>query len=134
MTLGRIVLGLTGLLFAGYGLACLLRPDLPAGYAGIELLGASGATEVAAMYGGLQLAMGILFLRTAVRLENVVLGLIVLVTLVGGLAVGRAFGLMVHGPSAYNVGAIVYEASTAVLGIVSMRLIARGAVTAAANP
>jgi len=134
MTLARIVLGVSGLLFAGYGFACLISPDLPAGYAGIELPGASGATEVVAMYGGLQLAMGILFLRTAAVPANVMLGLIVLVTLVGGLALGRAFGLMVHGASEYNIGAIAYEASTTILGVVSIRLIARSADMAPANP
>ena len=133
MTLARILLGLSGLLFAGYGFACLIWPGLPAGYAGIELPGASGATEIVAMYGGLQLAMGILFLRAALDPAYVMLGLIVLVTLVGGLALGRTFGLMVHGPSEYNIGAVVYEASTTILGIVSIRLIARSAEAAPAS-
>ncbi len=124
MKLARIVLGFTGVAFAGYGLACLLSPSLPADYAGFELHGPSGATEIAAMYGGLQLAVGILCLRAAANPANVMLGLTVVVTLVGGLAVGRAFGLMMYGPSDYNLAALAYEVLTAVLCVVAIRSIA----------
>ena len=56
-------------------------------------------------------------------------------TFTGGASrLGRAFGLMVHGASEYNIGAIAYEASTTILGVVSIRLIARSADTAPANP
>ncbi len=84
------------------------------------------------MYGGLQLAMGILFVRAAASPANIMLGLIVLVTLIGGLALGRAFGLLVNGPTEYNLGAVVYETLTLLAGIVSIRLIARETSVAAA--
>jgi hypothetical protein len=124
MMFARVVLGLTGLMFAAYGLACLFVPSLPAGYSGMALPNASAVTEVVAMYGGLQAAMGVLFLYCTVRTEHLRAGLVAMVALVGGLALSRAFGLVVHGASEYNLGAVVYETTTTVLGVVALRMTA----------
>ena len=109
MTFARIVLGLTGALFGLYGLACLFVPAIVAQYSGIVLPDASARTEVVAMYGGLQMAMGVLFTYCAVRPAHLRVGLVSMVVLVGGLAMARAFGILVHGASAYNVGADLDE-------------------------
>jgi len=119
--LARAVLGLTGLMFAGYGLVSIFFPTIPAGYIGLGSMNASTANEVVAMYGGLQAAMGVLFLYSAVRVEHQRTGLRLLVLLIGGLASARVLGLLAHGPTAYNLGAVGYEIATVVLGIVALR-------------
>jgi hypothetical protein len=124
MTFARIVLGLTGLMFAGYGLACLFVPSLPAGYAGMLLPDATAVTEVVAMYGGLQAAMGGLFLYCTAKTEYLRVGLTAMVILIGGLALSRTFGLLVHGATAYNLGAVAYELTTTMLGVVALRMAA----------
>ena len=57
----RALLIASGVLFGLYGLACLFSPSIVAGYTGIRLPDASAMTEVAAMYGGLQAGLGVLF-------------------------------------------------------------------------
>lgn len=121
MTFGRIWLGFNGLIFFLYGLACLFAPNLPAGYAGMELPTASARNEVAAMYGGLQAGLGALLLWSAVQVDRIRVGLLVLVVLLGSLALGRLVGLVFAGPTSYNVAALVYELSAAGLGYLAWR-------------
>lgn len=116
-----IYLWFNGLVFLGYGLACLWMPALPAGYAGLGLETPSGTVEVVAMYGGLQAGFGLLLIlgaRDASRRDGVLLAV---ACVVGGLALARLFGMAVHGPSAYNLGAVAYEITTALLALVAMR-------------
>jgi hypothetical protein len=121
MTFAKVLLALNGLMFLGYGVVCLIDPSLPAGYAGMELPNASAANEVAAMYGGLQFGIGVLFLRTAMRPTLISGGLLAMALLIGSLATARAFGLLVHGTSPYNIAAFFYESITAVLAVVAWK-------------
>jgi len=121
MTFAKVLLGFNGLIFAVYGAVCLVVPSLPAGYAGMDLPGASATTEVVAMYGGLQLGLGLFFLRAIARPELLDEGLFVMALLIGCLASARAIGLLVHGTTEYNVGAVAYEATTAVLAVVAWK-------------
>jgi hypothetical protein len=122
MVFSRILLAFTGLMFAVYGLVCLVNPGLPAGYAGMELPGISASTEVVAMYGGLQTGLGLLFITWAWRPHLVVPALTVLLFSVGGLALARVTGLVRSGVDPYNLGAVGYEATTAILAAVALRL------------
>ena len=85
------------------------------------LPGVSGLTEVVAMYGGLQLGIGVLFLFAGLRAERVRGGLAVMVVLIGSLALARTFGLLVHGNSPYNLAVLVYESVSALLAFILMR-------------
>ena len=122
MMFGRIVLFLVGVAFAPYGLMCLIDPQVVAEYSGLQLPNASALVEVAAMYGGLQFGLGVLFIFSALRREYLRPGLFVLVVTLGCLALGRTFGLLVHGTSAYNLGALVFESLSSVLAVVALRL------------
>ena len=116
-----IFLWLNGLLFVGYGLACLWMPSLPAEYAGFKLATPSGAVEVVAMYGGLQAGFGVLLIvgaRDATKRGTILLAL---ACVVGGLAAARFFGMAVHGASEYNLGAVVYESLTTLLALAALR-------------
>jgi hypothetical protein len=133
MTFAKVLLGLNGLMFLGYGVACLIYPSLPAGYAGMELPNASAANEVVAMYGGLQFGIGVLFLRAAMRPTLISSGLLAMALLLGSLATARAFGLLVHGSSPYNLGAFFYESISAVLAVVAWQRL-RAEDTATGEP
>ncbi|MDE0884811.1 MAG: DUF4345 family protein [Myxococcota bacterium] len=124
MLLARILLWTNGASFLLYGLACLASPLLVAGYAGMELPGASAMTEVAAMYGGLQAGVGGLFIYHGMREERFQSGLMLMFVLLGSLALARTLGLLLYGTSPYNLGATVYESLSALLALFAMRLIA----------
>jgi len=130
MTFARILLGLNGILFLAYGLVCLVVPSVPADYAEMILPGPTASTEVSAMYGGLQAGVGGLLCWSAMRPERVAPGLLVLTVLLGGLALGRSYGLVTNGTTAYNVGAVLYEGTVAGLGLIAMRLTADRSVAA----
>ncbi len=123
MLLARILLWANGASFLLYGLACLVSPLLVAGYAGMELPGASAMTEVAAMYGGLQAGIGALFIYHALGDERLQSGLMLMFVLLGSLALARTLGLLIYGPSPYNLGATAYESLSALLALFAMRLL-----------
>jgi len=116
-----LYLWFNGLVFAGYGLACLVMPALPAGYAGLGLETTSGTVEVVAMYGGLQTGFGVMLMLGARDPSRREVVLLAVACVVGGLALARLFGMAVHGPSPYNLGAVAYETTTAVLALVALR-------------
>lgn len=121
MQFARIVLALNGLVFAGYGLLCLLVPTTLTSAAGLGMETTVALTEVRAMYGGLELAIGVLFLLAAMRASLLESGLIAGVTVFAGLGVARAFGIMLDGdPGAYNVVAVIYELASAGLMLVGL--------------
>jgi hypothetical protein len=123
MLLARILLFGNGAVFLLYGLACVFSPNRVAEYSAMELSNASALTEVVAMYGGLQAGIGVLFLYNGFRPARVPAGLSVMVLLLGSLALGRTFGLLIYGMSQYNILALVYESLSALLAFVAMRRI-----------
>jgi len=117
----QILLWVNGAAFVGYGLACIVSPGLAAGYAGFELGGVSGTVEVIAMYGGLQTGFGVLMILGAAKPGMRDTALWALAVVVGSLAAGRLIGLVVHGTSAYNFGALGYEVTVSILAAIALR-------------
>ncbi len=121
MQFARIVLGLNGLIFVGYGALCLFVPTTLTAAAGLGMETTVATTEVRAMYGGLECALGVLFLLAAVRASLLEPGLIAGVTVFTGLGVARALGIALDGgPGAYNVVAMIYELVSAGLMLVGL--------------
>jgi hypothetical protein len=52
MLLGKAVLGISAVVFIGYGFISLLSPAIPAGYAGLSMNNGDAFAEIGAMYGG----------------------------------------------------------------------------------
>lgn len=122
MKLARFVLLFSAVSFIGYGVACLLSPNMVGTLSGLGLQTVSGRTEIHAMYGGLQTGLGLFFLLCGSHREWVRPGIVALILVMGGLALARSYGISVQGsPGSYNLGAASYEALTALFGLLSLR-------------
>lgn len=95
--LTRIFLALSAILWGLYGIYCLLVPGALHEMAGVVATTPTGTTELRAMYGGLQLAVGVLALLGALRGSLTRTALVALGTLTLGLGSARLFGLLVDG-------------------------------------
>ncbi len=127
----RIYLFVQGATFALYGAACLFSPEMLGGFSGLGMDSASALTETRAMYGGLQIAIGLIFLRGAAQAEAERETLIVSLIMFGCLAGGRSIGLALDGLSGgYNNGAVGYEITSTLL---SAYLVSRSASPAASR-
>ena len=132
MKLARVVLLFTGISFLGYGLYCLLLPNMVGEFSGLDMGNASAITEVHAMYGGLQAGTGVFFLIAGLRRDMFSPALLAMALIMGGLALARSFGLVLHGATVYNQGALTYEALTTVFAVVA--LVRLRTVAAQASP
>lgn len=112
----RIFLFLTMLVWLPYGLYCLLRPESLADSAGVAFHSATGATELRAMYGGLEAAIGALAGVALLRASLVRPALIAIGFLTAGLATGRLIGVALDGGfSSYTAMALGLEISSALI-------------------
>ena len=120
----RIFLALSALLWLPYGLYCLFVPGSLASAAGVVATTPTGTTELRAMYGGLQVAIGLLALAGAVRGSVTRTALVAVGTLTAGLGSARLFGLLVDGGfTAYTGMGLGFEWTSA---LVSRWLLSRG--------
>jgi len=115
MTFSRILLGFTGLAFAGYGVYCALDLGIVLRTTTIAFRSSAGAVEARAMYGGLQTGLGLVFINAAANSRLTAHGLVVMIFTLGGLALGRALGSAIDGIDDYNAGAFAYESASALL-------------------
>ncbi len=115
----RIFLGITALAFGIYGLMCLVEPSIVADSTGMQLATGTATVEIRAMYGGLQIAIGLLALLGSVRAEFQLPVLISMCLIFFGIASGRLVGIAIESdPGAYNFAALGYEfASAAIAGL-----------------
>ncbi|HBG31211.1 DUF4345 family protein [Candidatus Macondimonas diazotrophica] len=119
--LQRLILLITGAVFAGFSLLCLLYPDLLTRMTGILAPTLTSQIELQAVYGGLQLGLGVLLLICGIVPKWSRLGTWVLVAMVGGLALARGAGVAAHGwDSFYTGSALIYESLTALLGLLTL--------------
>lgn len=123
----RVFLVVSVLAWAGYGLYCFIDPAALATIAGVASTSATGSTELRAMYGGVQIALGALagyaLLRPA--LQSGVLLTLAFVT--GGLFAARLLAALPAGEfSSYTVGALGFEF---VYTAIAIALYRRAAVT-----
>lgn len=109
----RVFLGLSALLWLPYGIYCFLVPTSLADAAGVAFQSPTGSTELRAMYGGLQTALGALAGLAALRSRLVRPALVALAFLAAGLASARALGLALDGGfSSYTAMGLGFEIAT----------------------
>lgn len=112
----RIVLLTLAVVLVGYGIACLANPELLAGAAGVAANSVTGRIELQVMYGGLQIAVGVLCLLGGIDLRFTRAALIAMLFVMAGLAVTRvSLGVLRGDTSAYTVGAAIFETCTTAL-------------------
>ena len=108
----KVYLGICSVIFLPYGLMCFLNPELLINSAGIQAISATGSTEIRAMYGGLQTAVGALAVFALLRSSLVNSFLVTLVTVMTGLLLARLAGLAIDGGfTAYTGMALSFEAT-----------------------
>lgn len=118
----RLFLAANVVLWLPYGLYCLAQPGFLADTAGVTATTPTGTTELRAMYGGLQAAIGLLALMAVLRASLQRTALTALVFLVGGLFSARLCGAFADGGlSGYTVGALLLESTLTVLSIRLLR-------------
>jgi len=118
----RIFLGLSALVWLPYGLYCFFAPASLVEAAGVVGQTATGTTEVRAMYGGLQSALGILLGSAVLRASLVRPALLAVAFATGGLGVARLFGLLLDGGlSSYTGMALAFEFTSAGIAIALLR-------------
>jgi hypothetical protein len=111
----RVFLVLSALVWLSYGLYCFAAPASLAGGAGVAFQSPTGSTELRAMYGGLQVAIGALAALGALRAAWQRHALVALAFLTAGLGVARLAGLALDGGlSSYTGMALAFEWGSAV--------------------
>lgn len=107
--LTRAFMWFAGLSWAAFGVWCLVRPQALA-MASIVSTGATGDTELRAIYGGMQIAFGALIVGGAICAAWRRGVLIAMGFLIGGTVSGRVVGALMAGEaSSYIVYALAFE-------------------------
>jgi hypothetical protein len=115
----RIFLAISALLWLPYGVWCFFQPGMLAEAAGVAFQSPTGSTELRAMYGGLQTAVGVLALLGALRPPLQRPALIALGFLTAGLGLARLLGTLLDGAvSSYTAMGLGVEWTTAALAAV----------------
>jgi hypothetical protein len=119
----RLFLGFSVLVWLPYGLFCVFQPGYLDEAAGLLARSPTGTTEIRAMYGGLQAAIGAFCLTALLRPTLRPTALLFVCYLTGGLFIARLLGLaMDGGGSGYTYGALGFELlSTLLAGVLSRR-------------
>jgi hypothetical protein len=114
--LARVFLALSALVWLLYGLFCALVPGSLASAAGVVATTATGTTELRAMYGGLQAAIGALALAGCLRGAMTRTALVAIGALTFGLGTARLLGLWLDGGyTAYTGFGLGFEWGSALI-------------------
>jgi hypothetical protein len=120
MWLPRVSLVLTALAFGGFGALLLLRPETLA-VVGVDLTTPSARTEIRGFYGGLELGFALFFAMAAARPVWFVPGLVAQSFSLGGVALGRVFGLVVDGsPESLTYALLAAESAGCLIGVAAL--------------
>ena len=121
MTIGRISLTLSVLVFGALGLAFLLWPVAMAGLVDITLPTSTAIIDFQATYGGLEIGLAIFFAYCAAVNRLIHPALLVQALSLGGLALGRIIGLLQVGSAPPLIyGLLLAELSGCALGVFAL--------------
>ncbi|HCS29255.1 MAG TPA: hypothetical protein DIW43_17490 [Spongiibacteraceae bacterium] len=118
----RIFLFVLAVVWTPYGFFCLFFPEALSNFAGLQATSVTATTELRAMYGGLQISIGLSALLGFFRVVYIDKVLFTQLVVVAGLAVSRLIAALIAGDgSGYTIGALVFEWSTVVFCVLAMR-------------
>lgn len=106
--IARGYLALVGLLYVGLGLWCAVAPQKTSAVVGFTLQPGGGQSEFLTVYGGLEVALGLLFLWPLYKQEDLAFPLAACVVVHGCLVLFRSIGFIAFAgiPSAtYTIAA-----------------------------
>lgn len=107
----KILLLLSGLVFAGVGLTSLVSPQTGVDPLGLQLVTINSLNEIRANYGGMHLLLGLFMLGGAVRDIWQRQALLIIALFTGGLVLGRVTSLLVDGtPDSVILSFLLIEA------------------------
>lgn len=119
----RLFLAASTLLWLPYGVYCFVDPEFLATAAGVASTTTTGAIELRAMYGGLQIALGVLAGAAVVRPSLQRPALFTLAFLCAGLFTARLLGALLGAEfSSYTLEGLAFESLSSVI---AMGLLAR---------
>ena len=109
-----------------WGLICIFNLAKIQAVIGVTSISPSGSTDIRVMYGGVQLAIG-LMAAFAMYDDRHLKGFVHALAFIGcTMAVSRAYGLVVDGSSTfYTWGVLLYEASAGVSAVLWLKFLSR---------
>ena len=118
----RIFLATMAIAWLPYGLYCFIDPSALRALAGVVATTPTAMTELRAMYGGLQSAIGALALLATVRPHLERAALTMLATVLLGLAAARLVGLVLDASwSSYTAMGLTFEIGGSLVAIALLR-------------
>lgn len=112
----RLFLFFLAIAWTPYGLYCFAFPGILESFAGIAAQSGTATVELRAMYGGVQIAVGLAALLAFFNPAYAVRALFTQLVVVSGLALTRTLGAVIEGDfSGYTVGALAFEWSIVLL-------------------
>ncbi|MEH6590202.1 MAG: DUF4345 family protein [Halioglobus sp.] len=113
----KLFLGFTGIIFASYGGYLFIEPQIL-----VDMLDIGDSVpmkvEIRAMYGGLQVGIGLLMLWAVMRTElEQQMAFATLIACFGGLAIGRAGGILIDGGDSYNSPVFIFESASLLISV-----------------
>lgn len=123
----RIVLGAAALAFGGPGLGFLLAPERFTAAIDVALLSSTGASDVRAVFGGLEIGLALWLAAAALGAAPIAHALVVQCAVLGGMIVGRVTSLAVDGaPGPIAGGLFLVEIALFAASIVALRALRGG--------
>lgn len=117
MTAWRLVLIIFGMSFIGFGLAFVSYPGDMAALVSIALVDRGARTDIRAIYGGMELGLGVFLLTCAVQRDFVRIGLFASACVLIAMATSRFVGLLLDGFwQPMQILFMVIEATAGVIG------------------
>lgn len=118
MKFAKAFIAITGLMFAYYGAYLIVDPKQLVEIANFSIPENTALTEIRAMYGGLQLAIGLFMLICCKQNQLVRPCLLFMLLAFLCLAATRTLGLLIDPvDSGYNLSATIYESVSAGLAL-----------------
>ena len=135
---GQLLLGVTGAIFFGLGVISVYDPEIPASWSGIFIASQDAYAEIAAMYCGMEIAVGSILLASAVIKEYLKAGLWLLFVIIFYIGAARAFTVireldstvevagsqvgieMTSSFTSYTWGVLTFEIVVAILALIAL--------------
>lgn len=95
-TISRFLLAFVGIAYLGLGIWCAVAPEKTSKAVGFALQPGQGQSEFLTVYGGLEVALGLLFLWPLYKSEEVAFPLFACLVVHGSLVLFRTIGLFIY--------------------------------------